>query len=142
MLVVSVKKVVKDCFLLTVIHKTKEETGDYVIAEGILPELVEADDLLVHDNYHCKYSGDEAIQRARIMSTLLNGGDLYNALTDNCEHFVRWAKTGRKKCRQMEQVGVAAAGGVGGVAAGGGIGTFSSNILVFFFELKISSQVY
>ena len=122
MLVVKVKRIVKDCFLLTVIHVTKKATGCR-IKEELLQELVEADDLLVHDNYHCKYSGDEAIERARVMSKLKNSRYSYNLLTNNCEHFVRLAKTGKKKCRQIEQVGVAAGGGVGGVAAGGGIGT-------------------
>ena len=57
------------------------------------------------------------IQRA--MTRL--GRDGYNPLTNNCEHFAFWCKTGHKKCKQLKgvaenAVGTVAAAGVGVVA--------------------------
>ena len=57
------------------------------------------------------------IQRA--MSRL--GRDGYNLLTNNCEHFAFWCKTGQTKCKQLEgvvgnAVGTVAAAGVGVIA--------------------------
>jgi len=122
MLVVKPEQICEGCFTLTVIHITKKLTGGCVTEEK-LKDIIEEDGLLVH-SYGTRYSAEQAITRARALITLKSGSDLYNLLTYNCEHFVRWAKTGRKDCRQLKQVGVAAAGGVGGMAAGGGIGTY------------------
>ncbi len=50
----------------------------------------------------------------RAMSRL--GKDKYDFLTNNCEHFAFWCKTGHKKCKQMTGV---AGKAVGSVAAAG-----------------------
>ena len=64
-------------------------------------------------DYPCKYSASEAISRAR--SKL---GNEWELLTNNCEHFVTWAKNGKGKSEQV--LGGIMVGGVGGVA---GVGT-------------------
>ena len=50
-------------------------------------------------NYHL-YSGDETVARAR--GEL--GKEGYNLVTNNCEHFAIWCKTGLQESSQVNQV--------------------------------------
>ena len=61
-------------------------------------------------------------------------GNPYNVITDNCEHFVRWAHGLEKESRQIQKYGLVATGGIVvassrnpvmlGAAAGGAIGAY------------------
>lgn len=71
-----------------------------------------------------KYSPDEAIKRARSRV----GETDYNVVSNNCEHFVNWAKTGIPQSNQVDSavrttvtVGVLGAIGIGVVALAGAI---------------------
>jgi len=48
-----------------------------------------------HDPHHC-YEPAEVIVRARSMMGLYD----YHVLANNCEHFARWCKTGKKVANQ------------------------------------------
>jgi len=48
---------------------------------------------------HASLSGPEIVTRARSKK-----GQRYNVLFNNCEHFVSWALTGRKRSRQLGPV--------------------------------------
>lgn len=66
--------------------------------------------------YSCRYSPEEAIQRAR---ERIGAG--YNVLKDNCEHLVTWAKTGKAVSKQVQKgtgAGIAA-----GAITGGAVGS-------------------
>lgn len=51
-------------------------------------------------NYKTIYSGEETVKRAK--SKL--GERNYNFLTNNCEHFAVWCKTGEEKCFQLRDL--------------------------------------
>ena len=74
-----------------VIHKTEN---------GVVEEVNEykPEEITVLD-YNCRYSGDEAIRRARAMPT-----SSYDLLENNCEHFVFKARTGVKQSEQVKEV--------------------------------------
>lgn len=97
---------------LRVIHND----GTVVVEETL--KMSPGQIVAVHD-YPCNYTADQAIQRARSQT-----GRGWNLLTDNCEHFVRWAKTGKAKSTQVLKGGAAALGGAaGGAAAGAALGS-------------------
>lgn len=48
---------------------------------------------------HASLSGPEIVSRARSKK-----GQRYNVLFNNCEHFVSWVLTGRKRSRQLGPV--------------------------------------
>ena len=83
--------------------------------------------------YPCKFKAEEAIKRARSKV----GSFKYKLLSNNCEHFVTWAKTGESISLQViravrTSVGAAAgAGGTGavGVAAGVAIGAAAGSFV-------------
>ncbi len=71
-------------------------------------------------DYDCVYSGIEAIKRARKRL-----GDSYNFFSDNCEHFVTWARTGKGESKQVKKgTGAGLVGLAGGAVAGAAIGSF------------------
>ena len=84
--------------------------GDSIIEEVIT--LDPSDVLLVE--YSCLYPGEKAIERARERI-----GGSYALLTDNCEHFVTWARSGSAHSKQVQE-GIAA--GLGGLAGGALVG--------------------
>jgi len=64
------------------------------------------------------YNGDSVISRAL---SVVNGDvpwDEYDLVTNNCEHFACWCKTGQKTSKQVELVGTVVAVAVGGILAG------------------------
>ena len=67
--------------------------------------------------YPCCYSPDEAIARAR---SRLGGG--YDLLTNNCEHFVTWAKTGKGISYQVIKATAAGTVGAAGLGLYGALG--------------------
>jgi len=112
MLVTEVK-IHNNYFELKVIHMKKLFGGCITEEE----KLIEKDSLLQHI-YDSKYTGDEAIGRARQCMKI------YKTLSFNCEHFIRWAKTGESRCLQLQHFGVGAASGVSGAAVGGAAGMY------------------
>ena len=120
MLVVEAEEVLSNRWKLKVIHLSGKLT-ECQIKEEVFPEVIKAECLRKHC-YECKYSGEEAIKRARGRLELEGGDNVYNLLTFNCEHFIRWAKTGITSSRQVQQVGVGAVSGAGVAAAGGMVG--------------------
>lgn len=52
------------------------------------------------EQYRTIYSGEETVERAR--SKLGQHG--YNVLTNNCEHFAVWCKTGEKESSQVRDL--------------------------------------
>jgi len=50
-----------------------------------------------------KFSKNETVKRA----TLRLGEDKYNAVTNNCEHFVQWACNGKHKSNQVRKAAMA-----------------------------------
>ncbi len=107
-----VVKVINDSDLL-VIHNNGKNVAEELIT------MEEASDITVVV-YECVYSGNEAIARARKRL----GGD-YNVLSENCEHFVTWARTGKGESKQVKKgTGAGLVGLAGGAVAGAAIGSF------------------
>ena len=97
---------------LHVIHND----GTVVVEETL--DMSPGQIVAVHD-YPCNFTAKQAIERAR--SQL---GRKWDLLTNNCEHFVMWAKTGIAKSTQVLNGGAAALGGAaGGAAAGAALGS-------------------
>ncbi len=99
---------------LKVIHNTGENVEEELIT-------MDATFITVVD-YECAYSGAEAISRARERL-----GDGYYVLTDNCEHLVTWARTGRGRSKQVK-VGFLA--GTVGAAGGGTAGAIVGSMVL------------
>ena len=102
---------------IKVIHKAKDRKIKLVKEEWI---PIDPSDIVKHE-----YPSDEAeisIERAR--SKLQE--DSYSLFTDNCEHFIKWAKTDNKESLQVQRgvkTALATTGGsVGGAATGAVIG--------------------
>ena len=71
-------------------------------------------------DYECAYTAEQAIERARSKV-----GKEWKILTDNCEHLVTWAKTGKGKSTQVSKgAGVGVLGAAAGAMAGMAIGSF------------------
>lgn len=73
--------------------------------------------------YKCSFTASEAIERAR--KKINSSTRTYSLLSNNCEHFVTWAKTGKGISFQVKRavktaVGAGAGAGTGGVAGGVG----------------------
>ena len=137
MLVVEAEEICYNSWKLKVIHLSGKLT-ECQMKEEVFPEVIEAEWLRTHE-YKCKYSGEEAIKRARARMELEGDTTVYKLLSFNCEHFVTWAKTGRTSCRQLQQVGVGAAGGAGGVAAGGVAGMWLGSRIVYLVIRKFQN---
>ena len=66
--------------------------------------------------YPCTFSGEEAIERAREFIGKLNE---YNLAHNNCEHFIRWTKTGVRASTQINAlVGLSVGAGFGAMLGG------------------------
>ena len=103
---------------LRVIHNDGNEVTEEV--KEFFPE-----ELTVID-YPCQYSASEAISRAR--SKL---GSEWELLTNNCEHFVTWAKNGKGKSGQvLTGLTVGGIGGVVGVGTGAAVGSAITSVAV------------
>ena len=99
-------------------------------------------DIIVLD-YPCDYSAQQAIERAKSQV-----GKEWKMLTDNCEHLVTWAKTGKGKSTQVSKsTGVGAAGAAvggtlgyivpgAGTVIGGVIGGFAGAAGALYWYLK------
>ena len=91
----------------TVIHYNNEEGGNFSDLSGFVQETSLERFLDGEKSYYiCEfnrkdypkiYSPEETVARAR--SKLGKGG--YNLITNNCEHFAVWCKTGRAKSSQV-----------------------------------------
>ena len=119
-----VVEVIND-YQLLVIHNDGQNVAEELI-------MMDASDITVVV-YECVYSGNDAIIRARERL-----GDGYNVLSDNCEHFVTWARTGKGESKQVKKgtgaglVGLGAgavAGAVIGSAFAPGVGTIVGGIV-------------
>lgn len=90
-----------------------------IICESSLEEFAKGDKVLVFNfpekfetghplrhlqeqkDYHI-YTPDETVQRAKSkLGTKGVLGDKYNPITNNCEHFATWCKTGIADCKQL-----------------------------------------
>ncbi|NJL20460.1 MAG: hypothetical protein HC895_06015 [Leptolyngbyaceae cyanobacterium SM1_3_5] len=98
-----------DCGDGTVIHFRKTDTA--TIAHTSIAEFAMGRQIFVK-HYPVSYISDIVIDRAE--SRL--GEQNYNLLTNNCEHFATWCKTGRADCQQLADFGLGV-GGVGGESA-------------------------
>lgn len=124
LLVTSAKGVGDDTFDIFVVHLIRCNGGR--VAEPSVPLRLKAGKFRKH-SYNCRYSAREAIERAR---TQIDGKKVYQLFNYNCEHFVRWAKTGTTHSLQLRRLVLSViAAGVGGVvvgaagaAVGGGLG--------------------
>ena len=132
MLVTEIKNIHDSVLELKVIHITKKFFLDCRIAEDEMK--VKKDTFIVHD-YNSRYSVEEAIERARTKMKWNDDCDRYHLLMFNCEHFIRWAKTGVTNCHQLKQVGVGAASGVGGAASGAAAG--NNRLMIVAIIVKI-----
>ena len=97
---------VKEPFIrASVIHYTDEDSDFHgIVRETPLEDfLQEKNDFSVclfnPKHYHHIYSGEETVRRAR---SKLGTGD-YNILTNNCEHFATWCKTGVQNSSQFDK---------------------------------------
>lgn len=98
-----------DCGDGTVIHFRKLDEA--TIARTSIVEFAMGRQIFVKDYPVC-YIPDIVVTRAE--SRL--GEQNYNLLTNNCEHFATWCKTGRSDCQQLADFGLGV-GGVGGESA-------------------------
>ena len=73
-------------------RKKRFYTGPYLIP---VKDKIRNDDDILHI-----YSPEETVARAKS----LIGEDQYNLITNNCEHFAIWCKTGAHKSYQVESV--------------------------------------
>ena len=74
--------------------------------------------LMVVEHSSC-FLPDEAIRRARSKI-----GERWDLLWNNCEHFVNWAKTGRRDSLQLKKAAaLGVAGATSGAATGAAIGS-------------------
>ena len=105
---------VDNTFEVLVVHLT--EAGCAVVDQ----ETLHPGKFRVH-TYPCQFSGLEAIARAKSKVT---GELVYSLLSYNCEHFVRWAKTGQKESKQIRRIKAAGIGGASGALTGGSIGAY------------------
>ena len=120
MLVIEAEEICNNSWKLKVIHLSGKLTKCQM-KEEVFPEVIEAEWLRKHE-YKCKYSGEEAIKRACVRMELEGDTTIYKLLTFNCEHFIRWEKSGKTSSQQLQQVGVGAMSGAGGAAVGGAVG--------------------
>ena len=104
---------------------TSDNTFEVLVVHLTEGRCVEEEQLSLHPGkfrvhmYPCQYSGLEAIARAKFKVT---GEQVYSLLSYNCEHFVRWAKTGQKECKQIRRIKAAGIGGASGAVTGGSAG--------------------
>ncbi len=91
-----------------VIHNNREKVEEELVTIG--PSYITVED------YEHVYSGTTAIERAQ---TRL--GDGYNVLSDNCEHLVTWAQTGKAESKQVKGAHTAIAV-LKGAATGAAVG--------------------
>lgn len=87
------------------------------VDRGVVEEvkIKEAKDVEILQ-YPCMYSGEEAIERARKFIGKINE---YNLAHNNCEHFIRWTKTGIKASTQINAlVGLGVGAGLGAMLGG------------------------
>jgi hypothetical protein len=68
------------------------------VEEVTLAEFTRGRGFTVRSAESTQFSGQQAVARAR--SRL--GEDRYSLLTNNCEHFVTWSRTGSARSRQVE----------------------------------------
>lgn len=78
--------------------KVKLQTGQSIIG-SIMAPLSKIKEMMKRCSYHV-YSPEETVQRAR--SRL--GETKYNLVTNNCEHFAIWCKTGISESRQVDDL--------------------------------------
>ena len=88
-----------------VIHYSGEmnaEKKNAVICRVSKAAFAEGGDILIviHEEGSC-YSPEETVCRAE--KYLGNGLGKYDFLGNNCEHFARWCKTGKKESKQVER---------------------------------------
>jgi 5'-3' exonuclease len=87
-------------------------------------------------NYRDSYAPDVVVQRAE--SRL--GEKQYNILTNNCEHFVAWCKTGQNNSEQIRDftalLGSGFVGGVAGVMGGAVLGGVTGLSLIGAYGLS------
>lgn len=94
-----------DCGDGTVIHYSKRNVA--TIARTRISDFSMGNPIFVK-SFPVSFIPDVAIQRAE--SRL--GEQRYKLLSNNCEHFATWCKTGRAECQQLADFGM----GVGGVS--------------------------
>ena len=103
-----VVKILSDTELL-VIHSNVDRG---VVEETKVKDAREVEVLI----YPCIYSGREAIERARQYIGRVNE---YNLAHNNCEHFIRWTKTGVRASTQINAiVGLSVGAGLGAMLGG------------------------
>ena len=78
-------------------------------------------------DYESKYTGEEAIKRAR---DLMSKNEEYKLAHNNCEHFVTEVRTGEKQSKQIQAVVKGAAGGGAGGAVTLGAGGAGAGALI------------
>ncbi len=101
----------------TVVHFTGDPVNyrDAVVCRVSMEEFLQGDTLILVDHHGPVLSGEET---ARIAESLI-GMRGYHPLTNNCEHFTTYCKTGRKASAQARRfVKAAVAAGVTALAVG------------------------
>lgn len=63
--------------------------------------------------YERSYDPDEVIARAEEML----GEEGYNLVTNNCEHFAAWCKTGEKHSKQIDRMGLVGTTGTAAITS-------------------------
>jgi len=86
--------------------------------EAIPKEKFLNETVYVYDYEGSSYSPDTVIRRALSVENDVIEWDEYDLVSNNCEHFATWCKTGQKNSKQVETVGTLAALAVGGILAG------------------------
>ena len=69
--------------------------------------------IVIHEEGNC-FSSEETVSRAE--QHLGEGAGQYTLWGNNCEHFARWCKTGKKESKQVDRV---VKGAIGGTVARG-----------------------
>lgn len=77
----------------TVIHASRRFGH---VEETALVDFLSGGRAVIIPYHHDSLSGSEIVARARSKK-----GQRYNVLINNCEHFVSWVLTGRRRSRQL-----------------------------------------
>jgi hypothetical protein len=97
-----VEEVFSDKEQVLVLHYNGPSPNGLILVKGVvMQELLDMGrekGLLYKITYDSLYTTDMILERAR--SRL--GEDKYNILTHNCEHYVRWCKTGTESCVSVQ----------------------------------------